>query len=81
MSGGDPFRVHLSDGGSLVLPAEIRKRLNLRAGDELHVTLQPDSSLRLLSAHQVVREGRGLYRERAGNRSLADELTAERRSP
>jgi AbrB family looped-hinge helix DNA binding protein len=81
MSDSDQFRVHLSDGGRLVLPAEIRKRLNLHEGDELHVTLQPDGSLRLLGARQVVRETRGLYRERAGNRSLADELIAERRSP
>jgi len=76
----EPFRVQLGDRGRLVLPAEIRKLLNLREGDQLLVTVQPDGSLRLMSPRQVVRETRGLYRARAGHRSLADELIAERRA-
>jgi AbrB family looped-hinge helix DNA binding protein len=76
----DAFSVQLGDRGRLVLPAEIRKRLNLREGDELIVTLQPDGSLRLTSPGQIVRETRGLYRTRAGRRSLADELIADRRA-
>ncbi len=76
----DTFPVHLGDRGRLVLPAAIRKRLNLREGDELLVTVQPDGSLRLRSPSQVVRETRGLYRARAGHRSLVDELIAERRA-
>jgi AbrB family looped-hinge helix DNA binding protein len=80
MAHGDAFSVQLGDRGRLVLPAEIRKRLNLREGDELLVTVLPDGSLRLTSPGQVVREARGLYRARAGRRSLADELIAERRA-
>jgi AbrB family looped-hinge helix DNA binding protein len=76
----DAFPVQLGNRGRLVLPAEIRKRLNLREGDQLLVTVQPDGSLRLMSPRQVVRETRGLYRARAGRRSLADELVAERRA-
>ncbi|TMD81775.1 MAG: AbrB/MazE/SpoVT family DNA-binding domain-containing protein [Chloroflexi bacterium] len=76
----EAFPVQLGDRGRLVLPAEIRKRLNLREGDQLLVTVQPDGSLRLMSPRQVVRETRGLYRTRAGHRSLADELIAERRA-
>jgi AbrB family looped-hinge helix DNA binding protein len=81
-SGGHPdaFPVQLQDRGRLVLPAEIRKRLSLREGDEFLVTLEPDTSLRLRSVRQVLREIRGLYKARAGNRSLADELIAERRA-
>jgi AbrB family looped-hinge helix DNA binding protein len=75
-----PFRVQLRDRGRIVLPAEIRKRLDLREGDQLLVTLQPDGSLRLVSPRQVIRATRGLYQARAGNRSLADELIAERRA-
>jgi AbrB family looped-hinge helix DNA binding protein len=74
------FPVQLGDRGRLVLPAEIRKRLRLREGDELLVSVQPDGSLRLTSPRQAVRETRGLYRARAGNRSLSDELIAERRA-
>ena len=77
---GETFPVQLGDRGRLVLPAEIRKRLNLHEGDELLVTVQGDGSLRLTSPRQVVRETRGLYRARTGRRSLADELIAERRA-
>jgi len=80
VANADAYSVQLGDRGRLVLPAQIRKRLNLREGDELVVTLQPDGSLRLASAAQIVRETRGLYRTRAGRRSLADELIAERRA-
>ena len=76
----DAFSVQLGDRGRLVLPAEIRKRLNLREGDELVVTVQPDGSLRLASPGQIVRETRGLYRTPAGRRSLAKELIADRRA-
>jgi AbrB family looped-hinge helix DNA binding protein len=76
----DAFPVQLGDRGRLVLPAEIRKRLNLRQGDQLLVTVQPDGTLRLASPRLAVRETRGLYRARARHRSLADELIAERRA-
>jgi AbrB family looped-hinge helix DNA binding protein len=79
VANADAYPVQLGDRGRLVLPAQIRKRLNLRAGDELVVTVQPDGSLRLASPAQIVRETRGLYRT-AGHRSLADELIAERRA-
>jgi AbrB family looped-hinge helix DNA binding protein len=80
MAHADAFPIQLGDRGRLVLPAELRKRLNLREGDELLVTVQADGSLRLTSPRQVVRETRGLYRARAGRRSLADELIAERKA-
>ena len=76
----EAFRVQVGDRGRLVLPAEIRKQLKLRQGDELMITVQADGSLRLISPRQGVRETRGLYRTRAGRRSLADELIAERRA-
>jgi len=80
MARSDPFPIQLGDRGRLVLPAELRKQLNLREGDELLVTVQPDGSLRLASPRQAVRETRGLYRARAGGRSLSHELIAERRA-
>jgi AbrB family looped-hinge helix DNA binding protein len=64
----------------MVLPAEIRTRLNLREGDELLVTVQPGRALRVTSLRQMVRQTRGLYRARTGNRSLANELILERRA-
>ena len=79
MAHTEAFHVQLGDRGRLVLPAEIRKQLNLREGDELLIAVQPDGTLRLTSPRLAVRETRGLYRARARHRSLADELIAERR--
>ena len=72
-------RVRLGDRGRLVLPAEVRKEMNLRAGDELVITQDQEGSIRLTTVRQVVREMRGIYRSKAPNRSLAKELIAERR--
>lgn len=80
MSHPASYRVQIGDRGRMVLPAEVRKRLKLGPGDEVLVTEQSDGSLRLLSAQQVVRETRGLYRVRSGKRSLVDELIADRRA-
>lgn len=80
MAHAEAFRIRLGERGRLVLPAEVRKQLNLREGDQLVVTVQPDGSLRLMSPRQIVRETRGLYRARAGRRSLTDEVIAQRRA-
>ena len=74
----DAFPVRLGGRGRLVLPAAIRKQLNLRDGDELRITMQPGGSLILTSVRQLLGGTRGLYREKSGHRSLADELIAER---
>ena len=80
MAHTEAFSVQLGDRGRLVLPAEIRKQLNLREGDQLLIAVQPDGTLRVTSPRQAVHETRGLYRARARHRSLADELIAERRA-
>jgi AbrB family looped-hinge helix DNA binding protein len=73
------FAVQLGDRGRLVLPAAIRRQLELKAGDELLIIPQPDGSLRIASARLAVRESRGLYRTRTRKRSLVNELIADRR--
>lgn len=79
MAHAEAFPIQIGDRGRLVLPAKVRKRLNLRPGDELLLMVEPDGSLRLTNAQQAVRETRGLYRARARHRSLVDELIADRR--
>lgn len=74
------YSVQLGDRGRMVLPAPLRKKLKLRPGDDLIVTLQRDGSLRLATAATVVRESRGMYSALAPGRSLSDELIAERRA-
>lgn len=63
--------------GRLVLPANLRRRMGLHAGDELHVSEEPDGALRLesrLSAARTLIGSAGSSR-----RSTVDELRAERR--
>jgi len=73
------YRLHMGSRGRVVLPISMRRDLKLESGDELVVTVEPDGSLRIASTKQVVRRTRGIYKSRAGNRSLVDELIAERR--
>lgn len=71
--------VRLGDRGRLVLPAVVRRQLQLRAGERLLLTVD-SGSIRIVPARQQVHEARGIYRHLAPKRSLADELIAERRA-
>jgi AbrB family looped-hinge helix DNA binding protein len=73
------FTVHLGDRGRLVLPAQIRERLGLRAGDTLLATLDEDGTVRMASLRENARQVRGLVKQKARGRSLSGELVAERR--
>lgn len=68
----------LDQRGRLVLPAELRRRLGLRAGDEVRISEQADGVLRVESARAAARTLIGS----AGNpeRSVIEELRAERRA-
>lgn len=62
--------------GRLVLPAELRRRLGLHAGDEVRITEEADGALRVetrsAAAHALI----GLAG--TSDESAVDELTAER---
>jgi AbrB family looped-hinge helix DNA binding protein len=73
------YTVHLGARGRLVLPAPVRKTLGLREGDRLIVAVGGSGVVRLISAAQAARQGRGLLREHSGGRRLVDELLQERR--
>lgn len=66
-----------------MLPAEVWHRLDLTDGDRLILTVEVDGSLRLQSAREAARHGRGLlcqlHPDLAGRR-LSEELIAERRA-
>jgi AbrB family looped-hinge helix DNA binding protein len=77
------YTLHLGNRGRIVLPAEVRHRLDLKEGDWLILTVEEDGSLRLLSARESARRGRGLLRQMLpglGGRCLSEELIAERRA-
>ena len=63
--------------GRLVLPASLRRRLGLGAGDELRVSEEPDGALRIESRLSAARALIGTAG--ATRRSTLDELRAERR--
>jgi AbrB family looped-hinge helix DNA binding protein len=70
---------HLGDRGRLVLPAEVRKRLELQARDLLVIDLDGDT-LVVRKATDVAHDLRGVLRRRAPDRDLASELIADRRA-
>jgi AbrB family looped-hinge helix DNA binding protein len=79
MNPGDLYTIALGERGRLVLPARLRQRLALQPGDRLIVTVDAEGGFRVVSAREQARRLRGLYRDLAPDRSLADELMAERR--
>ena len=80
MAHSERYAIALGERGRLVLPAQLRRRLNLHPGDRLIVSIDPDGEIRLVSAREQARRLRGLYGGLAPGRSLAGELIAERRA-
>jgi AbrB family looped-hinge helix DNA binding protein len=64
--------------GRVVIPAEVRTALGLAPGDRLHLHVT-GRRLVLMRPEDAVRELRGLAANVPRNRSLVDELLAERR--
>jgi AbrB family looped-hinge helix DNA binding protein len=79
MNHRETYAVTLGARGRLVLPARLRQCLDLQPGDRLILRPDGEGGVRLVSARQLARRLRGLYRNLAPGRSLADELIAERR--
>ncbi len=63
-----------------MLPARVRKQLDLEEGDQLVLTVETDGRISMVSFKEQARQCRGLLRMAAPARSLADELVAERRA-
>lgn len=71
--------VKISEGGRIVIPAEYRKQLGLEIGDELILRVE-QGELKLLTHQQAIRQAQELVsRYVPKERSLSDELIAERR--
>ena len=73
------IRTKLAEGGRIVIPAEYRQALNLHVGDEVILRLE-DGALRIYTLSQAIKYAQELlhpYLPR--DRSLSDELIAERR--
>ena len=73
------FSISLGERGRIVLPAQLRRRLDLHPGDRLIIRVDDEGGFRVVSARELARRLNGLYRDLAPGRSLVDELIAERR--
>ena len=74
------YSVRLGNRGRLVLPSKLRQKLRLKDGDRLLLTVQPDGTVRLASARDVVERTAGCWKHLVlPGVSLVDELIRERR--
>ena len=71
----------MSEGGRVVVPAEIRKALNIKDGDTVYWELT-DGEARLTTKLARIRRAQEIFQKYfpPGGPSVADELIAERRA-
>lgn len=71
--------MRVNENGRVVIPASFRKRLGIRAGDELLVRME-DDELRITTLKRNIARAQRLVRKHVkSGASLVDELIAERR--
>ena len=72
-------RTKLGKGGRLVIPAEYRRTLGLKPGDEL-ILVMDEGEVRLFTWQRAIQRAQALVRSYVPQgRSLSDELLRERR--
>ena len=72
-------RMRVNENGRVVIPADFRKRLGIRVGDEVVLQIQ-DDELRITTLKRNIERAQRLVRKHAKpGTSLVDELIAERR--
>ena len=72
-------RMRINENGRVVIPAEFRKRLGIRPGDELELRVE-DQELRISTLRRNIERAQKLLRKQVKHgKSLVDELIAERR--
>jgi AbrB family looped-hinge helix DNA binding protein len=73
-------QVTIGDRGRLVLPSSVRSELGLTPGTRMLLSTEADGSIRLRPYRTVADKSRGLFANLAEDRSLVDQLVAERRA-
>ena len=74
------IKTKLGEGGRVVIPAEYRKTLGLKPGDEVILLLE-EGEVRLLTPQRAVQRAQALVRRYIPEgRGLVDELLRERRN-
>jgi AbrB family looped-hinge helix DNA binding protein len=73
------FRVQMHSGGRFVLPARLRKELQIKPGDEVVLHLE-NGSIRMVPLHQAVAMAQQSVKKYVPmGTSLVDDLIKERR--
>jgi len=72
-------RVVVADRGRIVLPAEVRERLEIKDGDRLWLVVDPDGTIRIQTRRVIIRNLQGAFAHLAPERNAVEELIAERR--
>jgi AbrB family looped-hinge helix DNA binding protein len=70
----ESYVLHLGDRGRLVLPSRLRKRLALKSGEELVLTLDDDGAMRLTTRRQRLNKVQGMFAAIQPHRILSEEL-------
>lgn len=70
------YPVQVGERGRVVLPAPLRRELDVQEGDQLLLVVT-DGAVRLVKPRDLADAARGLFADDSG-RSLIDELLAER---
>ena len=76
----DSVRTKLGQGGRIVLPAQFRKAMGVKPGDELIMAMK-DGEVRVFTRQAAIKRAQGMLRRYIPEgRSLSDELIRERRA-
>lgn len=77
---GRVFKVNIDSAGRILVPAKVRRVLDVEPGDEFNLELKGDV-LEIRSLDDVIRDAKALVRRYVPQkRQLVDELIAERRA-
>lgn len=72
-------KTRVTQGGRIVIPAEMRKQLGIEIGEKVNVSVE-NNSIRILTQKEAIRKAQELVRKFVPEGvSLVDELIADRR--
>ena len=73
------IRAKVTQGGRIVIPAEMRKQLGIEIGEDVNLSLE-DNTLKIITQRESIRKAQKLFRSLIPEGvSLVDELIADRR--
>lgn len=68
----------ISDGGRIVIPAEIRRQMNVKPGDQVVLSYY-DGELHVTTRKHQLEQAQALVKAHVAGKSLSDELLVERK--